>query len=209
MLGPAPAPELPPLEYARRPFELTTELLLGLPSCAGGQPKTPPCDGISAGTGIGASALWRPSPYFAFGATFDTLGFAFHPAPASGLRETRANGRFFGLLGRVYFFDHGQIEPYLELGLGSGEVGTSAHQADTSYEDSASGVTLRTGGALEFYLGRQVRLGPAFDWTHLAGPRVRRCAGSSCIDLNETSDGHGTGFSNVSLRLSILLGPGL
>ena len=128
--GAPPAPELPAVEYTRCPFELSAELLLGFPNCAAGGSDNQRCDGVSAGLGFGASALWRPSPYFAFGATVDALRFAFRPQ-ASNLREPSAGGHFFGLLGRVYFFDQGLIEPYLELGLGSADVGAGNNGSDS------------------------------------------------------------------------------
>ena len=209
VLSAPPAPELPALEYARRPFELTAELLLGFPNCTPGSVDNQRCDGISAGPGFGATALWRPSPFFAFGGTVNALGFAFQPSASSGLRQASAGGHFYGLLGRVYFLDHGLVEPYFELGLGGGGLGTSAREPDVEYDESASGIAVHTGGALEFYLSRHVRLGPAFDWTTFSVQRVRRCGASRCVDLDEGSYGHGTGFSSVSVRLSILLGPAL
>lgn len=209
ILSRPPAPELPAPEYARRPFELTSELLLGFPSCTEGSSDNQRCDGLSAGPGLGVSALWRPSPYFAFGGTFSASGFVWRPEPSSGLAEASAGGQFFGLLGRVYFYDHGRVEPYLELGLGSGSLGTSAREAGAQYRERASGVALYTGGGLEFYLSRHVRLGPAFDWTRFRVQRLERCGEARCIDLNETNSRHGTGFSSVSVRLSVLLGPEL
>ncbi len=209
VLAPPPPPELPAPEYARRPFELSAELLLALPSCADGSTSSERCDGIAAGPGGGGTFLWRPNPYFALGGTLDAVGFAFHPAQSAGLSQTHASGRFYGLLTRLYFFDHGVVEPYLELGIGSGGITTSAREADTAYDESSSGLALRTGGGLEFYLGRHVRLGPAFDWTTFRVQHVQRCGGSRCIDLAEGDYGHGTGFTSFSVRLSVLLGEGL
>ena len=206
----APPPELPALELARRPFELSPELLLGLASCADGASDDTRCSGWSAGLGVGGSALWRVSPYFAFGATLSALSFGFHPSASSGLHHASAHGVFGGLLGRVYFLDHGPVEPYLELGLGGGSITTSAREADdVQYDETAVGSALRVGGAIEFYLSRHVRLGPAFDWTRFDVAHVHRCAGSDCVPLDEAGYAHGTGFSSLSARLTILLGPGL
>jgi hypothetical protein len=208
--GAPPPPELPPAEYARRPFELTPELLLGLPSCADGSVDDSRCSGLSAGLGFGATLLWRVSPYFAFGGTLAELGFGFRPAASTGLRSASASGAFYGLLGRVYFMDHGLVEPYLELGLGGGSVRTHATEDDAvSYDETAIGSALRVGGAVELYLSRHVRLGPAFDWSRLDVAHVRRCNGDQCAALDTASYGHGNGFSSVSLRLSVLLGEGL
>ena len=209
VLRPAPAPELPAAEYARRPFELVPELLLGFPSCVDGSTSNARCDGMSVGLGLAGTLLWRPSPYFAVGGTVASSGFAFHPAPAAGLTAASASGYFYGLLGRVYFFDHGLVEPYLELGLGSAGLGTSAREAGVDYDEKSSGLAVRAGGAIEFYFGRHVRLGPAFDWTRFNVQRIQRCGAARCVALDDASYGHGTGFSTLSIRLSILLGPGL
>ena len=209
MLDAPPPPELPAAEYARRPFELTAELLLGLPRCADGSVDNQRCDAIAAGPGFGATVLWRPSAFFGFGGALSASNFAFRPERASGLAAGSADGYFWGLLGRVYFFDHGLVEPYLELGLGGAGVATRAREPDAEYQESSAGLAIRTGGAIEFYLGRHVRLGPAFDWTRLDVRHVRRCGQGRCVDLDDSSYGHGTGFSNLSLRVSILIGPGL
>jgi opacity protein-like surface antigen len=210
MLGAAPAPELPAAEYARRPFELVPELLLGFASCADGSVSDARCSGLSAGLGLGGTLLWRVSPYFAFGGSVADVAFGFHPAAESGLQQARANGVFYGILGRVYVTDHGLVEPYLELGLGGGSVSTSAREADDErYDETTGGSALRVGGAVEFFVSRHLRLGPAFDWTRFDVGHVRRCAGSQCAELDEASYGHGVGFSSVSVRISLLLGPGL
>jgi hypothetical protein len=204
-----PAPELPAPEFARRPFELSAELLLSLPSCALGSSYNQRCDGIVAGPGFAATALWRPSPYFALGGTLDARRFGFRPTEGSGLAQASAEGYFWGLLGRVYFFDHGQLEPYLELGLGRGGVATRAQESAAEYQENSAGLAFRVGGALELLLSRHVRLGPAFAWTRFDVQHLRRCEQARCVELDRASYGHGTGFSSVSLRLSVLLGPGL
>jgi len=152
-LDAAPPPELAPLEYPRRPFELTPEFTLALPSCGDA------CERIDAGLGL--AALWRPTPFIAVGGSMNRSSSA-----------PRDRAAFYGALGRVYFADRGSVEPYLELGLGAG----------ASHSEAA-----RAGGGVEFFLGRHVRLGPAFDWT------VARSS---------------NGFAAFSLRLSLLFGPG-
>ena len=211
VLGAPPLPELAPAEYARRSVELAPEFALGFPSCADGSSNDARCDGLGAGVGFGASALWRATPYFAFGGTLDVLGFRFNPSERAQLRDSSAGGLFYGLLGRVYFADHGPVEPYLELGLGGGADRTSAREADAQkYSETAVGGAVRLGAAIEFYLARQLRLGPALDWTRLRVRRVARCdPAESCVDLDQGANAHGLGFTALSLRVTILLGPGL
>jgi opacity protein-like surface antigen len=208
VLDTPPAPELPPPDYARRPFELTAELLLGLPDCTVGSSYNERSESIAAGPGFGATVLWRPSPFFAFGGTVSALSFGFRPSAGSALAQGSADGHFWGLLGRVYFFDRGLLEPYLELGIGSAGVATRAREADAAYQESSAGLAVRAGGGIELYLSRHLRLGPAYDWTRFDVQQMRRCGQGRCADLDHARYGHGVGFSSVSLRLSVLLGPG-
>jgi hypothetical protein len=211
VLRAAPPPELAPFEYARRPFELVPEFALGFPSCSDGSANDARCDGLGAGVGFGISALWRVTPYFALGGTLGASRFAFSPRSSTELRDSSASGVFYGLLGRVYFADHGPVEPYVELGLGGGADRTSAREADDmKYSETALGGALRVGGAIEFYLGRHLRLGPALDWTRFRVSHVERCdSAHTCVDLDPGQNGHGVGFTTLSARLTILLGPGL
>ena len=206
-----PPPELAPPEYARRPVELTSEFLLGYPNCSDGSTNDARCAGLGPGAGFGASALWRVSPYFAFGGTLDVLGFAFNPPDRTRLRSGSAGGLFYGVLGRVYFADHGLVDPYLELGLGGGADRTSARETgDVKYSETAVGAAVRIGGAVEFYLSRHLRVGPAFDWTRFRVSHVTRCdPAEACVDLDGSENGHGVGFTTLSARLTISLGPEL
>ena len=207
----APAPELAPPEYTRRPLELVPEFLLAFPNCSDSSANNARCDGLGSGAGFGLSVLWRVSPYFAFGGTLSALRFGFDPPGSAHLSESSASGLFYGILGRVYFADRGLVEPYLELGLGRGADRTSAREADAlSYSETAAGAAVRVGGAVELYLARHARLGPAFDWTRFRVGQLQRCdAGRACQNLDQGSNGHGIGFTTFSVRLTILVGPGL
>lgn len=204
-----PPPELAPPEYARRPLEIASEAMLGFPSCSDSGAAR--CDGLGPGPGLGFSALWRVSPYFAFGGTVSTSSFRFDPSRRAELERARESGLFYGLLGRVYFADHGVVEPYLELGLGSGSGRSSAREADAmTYSETSGGTALRVGGAVELYLGRHVRFGPALDWTRWRADRVLRCDESgACVDLDANKAGHALGFTTLSARLTIAIGPEL
>jgi len=109
----------------------------------------------------------------------------------------------------LYFFDHGMFEPYLELGVGRAGIGTSAQEADAEYREDSAGLAFRVGGAVELYVSRHVRLGAAYDWTRFNVRQVRRCGQARCVDLDDAYYGHGSGFSSVSLRMSVSIGSGL
>ncbi len=203
-----PAPELAPLEYPRRPFELVPEFALAWPSCSAGSADDSRCAGLGLGAGFGLTALWRPTPFLALGGSANLLSFA--DTAESPRRDAHASSAFYGLLGRAYFNDRGTVEPYLELGLGEGVAQSSLIEVNgVRYSDSATGIAVRVGGGLEFFLGRHVRLGPAFDWTRLHVSELTRCAnGGACVRISPDQNGHGAGFSAFSLRLSLLFGPG-
>ncbi len=116
-LDAAPAPELAPLEYSRRPFELAPEFALALPSGSDGSRS------VRLGTGFGLAALWRPTPFVALGGSATRFSVAEH-----------AHAGFYGVLGRVYVSDHGVVDPYLELGLGAAGARTGAARAGGGVE---------------------------------------------------------------------------
>jgi hypothetical protein len=208
---PPPLPLVAPPEYARRSVELVPALILASPACTNGTLSNARCDGMGGGIGAGFAALWRVSPYFAFGGTLDIIAFNFDPPAQTGLTEPAALGAFVGLLGRVYFMDRGRVEPYLELGLGGGLVATSARErSGSTYGESAAGGAVRLGAGVEFFLNQRLKLGPAIDWTRFGTDTVRRCRpNSDCVDLPASDYAHGTGFLSISARLTILLGQAL
>lgn len=160
-LDAAPPPELAPLEYPRRPFELSPEFALALPTCADDGVSDAHCGGLRSSFGL--AALWRATPFIALGGSANQVPL-----------DRGSHHAFYGVLGRLYLSDHGIVDPYLELGLGLGNA-TSRNAA------------ARAGGGVEFFLGRHVRLGPAFDWTAIRAD---------------------TDVIAFSLRLSLLIGPG-
>ncbi|HEY4158824.1 MAG TPA: hypothetical protein VGM29_12030 [Polyangiaceae bacterium] len=211
VLGAPPPPELEPPAYSRRAVELLPELMLGFPECHDGSFSNPRCDDLGGGLGLGVGGLWRVSPYFAFGGTLDALAFRFRPPAQAALSNTRAAGFFAGILGRVYFMDSGALDPYVELALGGGAIGTNAVEANNQqYQESSAGGSVRVGGGLEFFLSSRLRLGPALDLTRFSAKHVRRCdAQNQCVDLDPNLYAHGVGFFTLSCRLTILVGPKL
>src|SRR5262245_46628676 len=65
--GPPPLERAP--ERARRPVALASELLVSLPTCQSGA-RAEPCRALVPAFGAGLAALYRPYPYFSFGAGF-------------------------------------------------------------------------------------------------------------------------------------------
>jgi hypothetical protein len=213
--GPAPfqradAPVLrdappPPLvaapENGRRPFELALGVGLGLPRCSDGSIESERCALLGSGLGGDLIALYRVTPFFAFGGDVGLNRF--------GPNESSAGSLFAGVLGRVYFLGEGSIDPHFELALGGGSLTTSARESASSmsFRQKASGPAARVGAGIDFSIGTSVRLGPALDLTTYLVDSVRRCdSGGPCVEHSLRSYAHPTGFASLSFRLSIAFG---
>jgi len=205
---PGPPPRLAAPEYGRRPVELVPSLFLIFPQCVAGDRSSNRCDGVGGGLGIEFSALWRVSPYFAWGGTLAIGGLRYDPPSRLAIRNAGAAAAFIGLLGRVYFIDEGSFDPYLELGLGGGAMATSGREADdVIYDHTSQGGAVRAAAGIDFYLSRTLRLGPSLSWTRIFVDNVRRCksGGGSCTDLS-TDDGYLAGHVDLSVKLTIMIG---
>lgn len=210
--APPPIPVLPapaPPAHARHPVELVPGLGLALPVCQAGTQSSDRCSGVRTGFGIEFSAFWRVNPYFAWGGGLDINGYRYRPPASLHLTNTGAAGVFLGLLGRGYFLDHGVLDPYVELGLGGGAMGTSHDDSGVHYNDTGAGPAIRLGAGLDFFLGRRIRLGPALTYTRVFIDKIRRCAANNnndCVDLSKTTDGQLDASLTVYAKLTIMLG---
>jgi hypothetical protein len=197
--GPPPFERAP--ERARRPVALMSEFLLSLPTCQSGAPAER-CRALVPAVGAGFAALYRPYPYFSFG-----TGFSYARANA-----THAGGLLDGELlslgawGRVYFYEEGAFDPYLELELGYGSHTTTfSGKGGTRSEDSAFGPMSRVGGGVDFMMLENLELGGAVGFTHLLIERGEHCGANGCI-RGSAPGGAMLGALAVGLRATVLLG---
>lgn len=197
--APAPAPEEP--EQARRLFELTPDVGVALPSCGG---RGAACAALSAGAEVGLTALYRAMPYFAFGvvARLDAFSFGQGAADAPAAQMT-----FFGVVGRLYAFKAGLLDPYLELAIGGGSIETTTASAGnrsrTVAEFTPAG---RIGAGVDFAINPWLRLGPSASLSEYAPGSVSQCAARRCtaVDL-----GHAPlprGATSLAFRLTFTTG---
>ncbi len=211
MRGPPPPPLPPPTvsPYARRPVELIPRIGLALPICQAGSQTSDRCEGVKSGLGFGFSAFWRVNPYFAWGGGIDINAFRYKPPTRLGLANPQALGVFLGFLGRGYFLDHSAFDPYVELGLGGGALGTSHDENGSRYNETGAGPAVRIGGGIDFFLGRRIRLGPALGYTRVFIDKIRRCPANdnnACVDLSKSTDGQLNSFVTLYAHLTIMLG---
>jgi hypothetical protein len=207
----APLPKVGAPEYSRRPVELIPTLSVALPSCRAGTQSDDRCEGVSTGGTLAFTALWRVTPYFAWGGGFELAGFSYDPPRSFGRTHTSAGAVSMGLTGRVYFNDEGALDPYVQLGIGVGALGTTFNdkqQNGDPFEETGAGPAAQVGGGIDFYLGRSVRIGPTLMYTRVFVDKIRRCrgGGSECVDVNKDDDGHLDAFLTAGASITVMLG---
>lgn len=209
--SPAPLPEEP--EFTRRSVELIPALGLAIPHCAPGDQSDARCSGVGAGVVIGLTALWRVTPMFAWGGTLEVAGFGNQPDNA-GYSNARAGAAFIGLTGRVYFTEQGQFEPFVELGVGGGALGTQQDELEVGggqagYEETGAGPALRGFIGFDLHLSRTLRLGPALGLTQVFVDKIRRCratGGGECADSAPDRGGHLDNYLQIVANLTFQFG---
>jgi hypothetical protein len=213
--GTPPPPSTPPPPpiaasgVARRPVELVPSVGLALPSCVAGSSSDDRCEGVEGGLTFGFSAFWRVTPYFAWGGGFDIAGFRYAPPEHVGLTDTQAGAAWIGVLGRFYFLDETTFDPYVQLGLGGGALGTAGSVPDgETYEETGAGPAIQLGGGIDFILAPRIKFGPGLAYTHVFVDKIRRCpsGGGDCEDISKDRAGHLNAFLAVTARLTIMIG---
>jgi hypothetical protein len=124
-------------ELARRPVELSPAVTTSLTLCRGGSARDA-CRAFGPAFGGELGALYRPSPYFAFGGSF---GYTRANARVRG-RELTRETTALAMVARVYLLEAGAVDPYLE-----GQVGWAAVPF------------ARAGGGVDLFLGHNVKIG--------------------------------------------------
>lgn len=197
--APRPAPEEP--EQARRLLEFAPDVGVALPSCAG---RGAACADLTAGAEVGLSALYRAMPHFAFGvvARLDAFSFGQGAADAAAAQMT-----FFGVAGRLYAFQTGLLDPYLELAIGGGSVETTVtsagNRSTTVAEFTPAG---RISAGVDFALNPWLRLGPAASLSEYAPSSASHCADRRCnvVDLGQAPVPRGA--TSFAFRLTFTTG---
>lgn len=150
---PLPWPRAP--ELARSPVELLPTFRVSLPFCSSASAR----DGYAAlGPALGGelSTLYRPTPYFAFGASasYSVAHGSLSGAPLS------AKSLALGISARVYLLEAGELDPYLEGLLGWGSLTTTLTPPGGLVQgESAFGPLGRSGGGIDWLLSPRVKLG--------------------------------------------------
>lgn len=207
-----PAPLAERVELPRRAVELIPRLALSLPHCEAGEASSDRCSGVGGGMGLTLTALWRVTPWFAWGGALSVVGFENEPEQAE-YRDAQAGAALLALVGRVYFMDEGRLDPYLELGVGGAALGTQQEEPELAggrarYDETSAGPAVRAALGLDIHLTRALRVGPSLGVTRVFVDKVRRCRGGGghCHDHTTSQRGHLDSYLELGANLTIQLG---
>jgi hypothetical protein len=196
---------------ARRAVELVPELALAWAHCTAGAVSNDSCSGVSGRGEVAFNAVWRVTPHLAWGGALQLAVFRNDPPERANLSDATAAGAFLGFLGRVYLLDQGVLDPYLQLGLGGGVLGTAATGPDgEKREETGAGPAVQIGVGADFFVASRLKLGPSLSYTQVLVDKIRRCRGrggdENCADVSKDEFGYLNSFVTLGVRLSILLG---
>jgi len=150
---PLPWPRAP--ELARSPVELLPAFRVALPFCSSGSARDS-CAALGPALGGELSTLYRPTPYFAFGAS---ASYAVAHGALSGARLS-AKSLALGISARVYLLEAGELDPYLEALLGWGSLTTTlTPPGGLAQSESAFGPLGRSGGGIDWLVSPRVKVG--------------------------------------------------
>lgn len=154
-------------------------------------------DGLGAGYSVGGAALYRPISPVAVGLVGD---FAALPWDAKGYHYHAPNSTlhvgYLGAAARIYPLKHGWAEPFVQLALGLGTLGSSVSgsQCRTMSPHPAAQAAL----GLDGYLGPLVR-------ASLSVAPTLALFGSSCTEMYQDPDPPGMPllFTSVAVRAGL------
>jgi hypothetical protein len=202
-------PELPPEptresdEVPRRAWEVFPSGGLATPFCRGTAFGLGRCGDSSSGATLGLGALYRITPYVAFGLDASFMRFA-SGAHAAAAHETTAS--WIGLRVRGYFLDHGTIDPYVETGFGQATSTSTYRDGGVDVRTETAAPSAMAGAGVDFWLAPYLRMGPALDYRFAWISRVNGCASAICTSYGVDERGAVGSYAALSLRVTVGLG---
>ena len=196
-----PAPLDEPDTLARRSFELWAGLGLGLPHCAVSSGDG--CAALRPGAEFSLLGLMRPAPWFAFGLSARYATFSVTPTGDDW--QSAASASFVGAAARVYAFESGRFDPYLELNLGAGALSLDVHAGNAGRREHVTlAPALRSALGFDLLLNSWLRCGAYLSYSRYLPGSVSRCgalgctavaAGDSTLTLGSTALGVSLGWT--------------
>lgn len=200
-LPPAAAPLDEPPELPRRTFELWPEVGLSLPQCASNSGTG--CAALNAGPELAITALMRPLPHFAFGASARRASFSVTPDDSW---RTSATMSLFALVARVYAFEGGRFDPYLELDLGAGALAVDVSGQGAHTEKSPFSPALRSALGVDVVLNGWLRAGAFVSYARYFPGSVSYCSDGGCSAVAASSSGLTLGSLSLGVEIGLVGG---
>jgi hypothetical protein len=177
---------------------------MALPLCGSGA-DADRCGALGPAFGPELAALYRPSPYFAFGATF---GYARGAGSLTG-KSITASRLELSVAARVYLLEQGALDPYLESSVGwVSERATLAEPSGSADEDSAWGPTGRAGGGIDWFVAPYAKLGLFGGYSLPIFAHGERCRAGICAAGGAPAS-LPTATVTLGLGVSVLFGEAL
>ncbi|HET9932269.1 MAG TPA: hypothetical protein VFQ35_16310 [Polyangiaceae bacterium] len=204
-LAELPAPAAPvdePPELPRRTFELWPAAGLSLPQC--GVSSGTGCAALSAGPELGLVGLMRPLPHFAFGASARRATFS--AKPAEDTWRTSATMSLFSVVGRVYAFEGGRFDPYLELDLGAGSLGVEVTGHGAHKEEALFSPAVRSVLGVDVVLSGWLRAGAFLAYARYFPGTVSFCSDLGCGAVAASNSGLTLGSLSLGVEVGLVGG---
>lgn len=201
-LAPAPSPLDDSPELPRRMYQLGPEVGVALPQCATGSGNG--CAALHAGPELALLALVRPTPHFAFGASARRASFSVSPDGAGW--QTSATASLFALSARVYAFESGRFDPYLELDFGAGSLAVEVRGENARREDVALSPALRSALGVDVLLNGWLRCGAFVAYSRYFSGSVSACSPLGCSALRVEDSTISVGSIALGLTLGVAAG---
>ena len=146
----------------------------------------------------------RSAPHFAFGACARRANFSV--SPAGGNFSTAATSTLFALGARVYAFESGRFDPYLELDLGAGSVSLAVRGESARRDDVALSPAVRSALGLNVLFTTWLRGGVFLSYARYFPGSVSECSALGCSALRARDSGVSVGNTALGVALAISAG---
>jgi hypothetical protein len=162
----------PEREFLRHPFELRLGSGLSLSP-------------VQQSPELCAAAAYRLTPSFALGLDLRT---AVASLPGVSASHSAQRGVLVQVLAQVFVEESGRFDPYVFAGLGYGAVSRETSDGFAVTHEQRRSLAASVGGGVEWFVTRNIKLGPRLELGHGVLTANERCGLGSCLDLGSNGE---------------------
>jgi hypothetical protein len=156
---------------------------------------------VDGGVAFALGGGWRFHDHWSVGLELAAWSFKVRESWKGQLQDDAKDVRFgssyFAPFARLYWFDPGSVNPYVQAGIGFGSVTAEASNANATYTYSARGMVFPVAIGVDWQLARVFRLGPQFGaYLHVSNQLCEDSGGGeTCRDPGKNADGEREGLA--------------